>query len=174
MLIRRMIETDLMQVAKLEKEIFSQPWSPSDFQQVLSDQNKHYFVAEQEGEIKGYCGLWAIAFEGQIFNVAVVKEARSKGLGRALMVYMLAYGIKLNLAEFSLEVRAGNKNAISLYKDLGFQVVGTRRDFYKLPQEDALLMTAISTVQFKRKMLEYCCGGIEYGTEDGDAIHKAL
>lgn len=161
-------------VSKLESDIFSEPWRYADFLQILSDPKKYYYVALQDGEVLGYCGLFAVAWEGQIFNVAVKKEARQQGIGKGLLLKVMNQGIQLGLTEFTLEVRAGNQAAIALYQRFGFQIVGTRRDFYQKPVEDALLMTAIPTIQSEGKVLEYCCGGNEYGTEDGDTVHKVL
>jgi ribosomal-protein-alanine N-acetyltransferase len=39
-----------------------------------------------------------------------------------------------------LEVRASNEAAQLLYRDLGFRIVGRRREYYRLPTEDALVM----------------------------------
>ncbi len=39
-----------------------------------------------------------------------------------------------------LEVRAGNGAALALYRRAGFEVAGRRRDYYRDPPEDALVM----------------------------------
>lgn len=140
MLIRRMEEKDLDQVADLEQEIFSEPWSRNDFAQELIAEGHCYLVAEESGRVQGYCGYWGIAGEGQIYNVAVRQESRGQGIGRQLMERLLQEGEAEGLQEFTLEVRAGNVSAIRLYHSVGFEDAGIRKNFYSKPVEDAIIM----------------------------------
>lgn len=142
MMIRRMTEADLDQVTALEQVIFSDPWTRADFEAEVAAEGHCYLVAEEAGEVLGYCGYWGVAGEGQIFNVAVRPESRGLGIGRQMMEALMAQGRKEGLTEFTLEVRIGNEAAIRLYHSLGFEDVGIRRRFYQKPVEDALLMTA--------------------------------
>ena len=74
-------------------------------------------------------------------NLAVIEAYRRNGVGRALMNELLASCKSLDLAFATLEVRASNTPAVSLYKSLGFKEVGRRKNYYKEPSEDALLLT---------------------------------
>ena len=100
-----------------------------------------FFVATQNGEVLGYVGISCILDEGYITNIAVFEEHRKKGVGTALInrLFSLASDIKLDF--ISLEVRASNETAISLYTKLGFKQEGRRKNFYTAPTEDALIMT---------------------------------
>jgi ribosomal-protein-alanine N-acetyltransferase len=48
-----------------------------------------------------------------------------------------------------LEVRAGNREAVALYESLGFRRLGLRREYYREPLEDALVLV--------RERLEASC-----------------
>lgn len=144
MTIRPMEEKDLEQVYQIEQESFAQPWTYQDFEQAIDNTNslylKLYLVAEEEGEIIGYCGLWGIAGEGQINNVAVKKKYRGKHVGNQMLHELIQLGLNKNLTAFTLEVRVSNQSAIKLYHNLKFEDVGIRKNFYDYPKEDAIIM----------------------------------
>lgn len=144
MIIRRMEERDLEQVYQIEKESFTRPWTYRDFEEAIENTNslylKLYLVAEEDGIIIGYCGLWGIAGEGQINNVAVKKEYRGRHVGFGMLNELIQSGRENNLTAFTLEVRVSNHSAIKLYHHLGFEDVGIRKDFYDYPKEDAIIM----------------------------------
>ena len=101
----------------------------------------HVYVVAAEGEtILGYCGMWGIAGEGQINNVAVREDARGKGIGFAMMEFVLSEGQKQGLEVFTLEVRESNVAAIHVYEKVGFKNVGIRKNFYDMPKENAVIM----------------------------------
>ena len=127
-------------IAELEKSCFSSPWSEEMILESFVNGTK-FFVATQNGEVLGYVGISCILDEGYITNIAVFEEHRKKGVGTALInrLFSLASDIKLDF--ISLEVRASNETAISLYTKLGFKQEGRRKNFYTAPTEDALIMT---------------------------------
>lgn len=138
-----MKEEDLYEVHQIEKESFTMPWNYEDFKEAIAPNNyyqKLYLVAEKQGEIIGYCGLWAIAGEGQINNVVVKKEYRGKHIGYEMLQTLIKLGLKNNLIRFTLEVRLSNTPAIKLYHNLGFEDAGIRKNFYDFPKEDAIIM----------------------------------
>lgn len=137
---RWMEERDLDQVCEMEKRIFSQPWSRKDFLASIGNESQIYVVAEEENEIVGYCGLWMVAGEGQINNVAVREDVRQKGVGYQMLAYLLELGRERQQTSFTLEVRASNEAAIRLYEKLGFRSAGIRKGFYERPREDANIM----------------------------------
>lgn len=137
---RKMEERDIDQVADIEKSIFSRPWSKKDFFDSLQNPNHLYVVAEQQNEIIGYCGLWNVLGEGQITNVAVVEEVRQTGIGYGMLSYLIDLGKEEKIQAYTLEVRESNKKAIGLYEKLGFRIEGIRKNFYDLPEENAIIM----------------------------------
>lgn len=138
--LRYMRKEDLEQVYAIEQVLFSKPWSKQDFLDALSKKENLYLVAEDQGQILGYCGVWGVAGEGQITNVAVKKEYQGNGIASALFSYMLKEGESKELHVYTLEVRTSNFTAIHLYKKMGFLSVGMRKNFYELPTEDAVIM----------------------------------
>lgn len=144
MIIRQMEERDIEQVYQIEKESFAQPWTYQDFVEAIDITNilylKLYMVAEEDGVILGYCGLWGVAGEGQINNVAVKKEYRGRHIGFQMLNTLIRFGLDNNLYDFTLEVRVSNLSAIKLYHNLGFEDVGIRKDFYDYPKENAIIM----------------------------------
>ncbi|WFR57911.1 ribosomal protein S18-alanine N-acetyltransferase [Anaerocolumna sp. AGMB13025] len=140
MIIRRMKEEDLPEVQEMENSIFSKPWSITDFKDSMKKPHNIYLVVEERSEIVAYCGLWGVAGEGQINNVAVKKMLRGQGIGRNMLQELIDLGKKQGLVAFTLEVRVGNLSAIALYRRLGFLDAGIRKNFYEAPAEDALIM----------------------------------
>lgn len=140
MQIRELCAEDVPAVAGIEAEVFSEPWTERDFLEMVEADYAHYFVAEEDGEIAGYCGVRNMAGEGEITNVAVAPAFRRKGIGRKLMEHLLKEAVALGVGDCTLEVRAGNRPAICLYESLGFKSEGIRPGFYTKPREDALIM----------------------------------
>lgn len=139
--IRRITYEDIDQVSALEEASFSMPWPRSAFMEIVEKKDADYFVAETpDHEIAGGLVLFQIAGEGDITNVAVKKEFRNQGIATKLLKYALNEGRKMNLKEFTLEVRVSNKAAIRVYEKVGFKSEGIRPKFYEKPVEDGLIM----------------------------------
>jgi ribosomal-protein-alanine N-acetyltransferase len=140
MRIRELEAADAEAVSKIEEETFSMPWKAADFLEMVAADYAHYYVAEEDGEIVGCCGIRNMAGDGEITNVAVAEKFRRRGIGRKLMEHMLQEAPGFGIGDCTLEVRAGNRAAISLYESLGFHSEGIRPGFYDKPKEDALIM----------------------------------
>ncbi len=141
MLIRRMTMEDCVQVAAIEAASFSMPWSLRSFTDTVEKDNYRYIVAEEDGEILGYCGFIYVLDEAEIPNVCVRSDARNKGVGRQMMTRLLEEAEKLDISVAYLEVRESNQAARHLYGSLGFTANGIRKNFYEQPTEDAVLMS---------------------------------
>ena len=136
-----MDRSHLEQVAALERECFSHPWTEAMLEEELYNSQASFLVAEDgEGGVLGYAGLHVVLDEGYIDNIAVEEPARKHGVASALLDVFCRFGAA-NLAFLTLEVRASNAPAIALYKKYGFQEVGLRPNFYSAPREDAIIMT---------------------------------
>lgn len=130
----------LSQIAEIERLCFSDPWSENALEESIRSPYSHFFVYEEEGVAVGYMGLYAVAGEGSVTNVATHPDHRKKGIGKALVDNALEVGRSLGLEYMTLEVRLSNEPAQRLYEKCGFQTVGTRRNFYSSPKEDAIIM----------------------------------
>lgn len=124
----------------LEKAIFSEPWSEMTFVKELENPQAYYFIAIKDEKIVGYAGMCTILDEGHIMNIAVDKTLRGTGIGKMLVKTLVDKGYELELIGLTLEVRAGNTAAISLYESFGFVSVGERQNYYHYPSEDATIM----------------------------------
>lgn len=139
--IQRMSESHLGQVAKLETECFSTPWSEKALREELNNEFARFFVALCYGEVVGYIGAHNVLGEVYITNVAVFSEFRRKGIAEALIKRLVEITFTEGAEFITLEVRKSNIGAINLYTKMGFETVGKRKNFYENPREDALLMT---------------------------------
>ncbi len=138
--IQRMKEEDLEEVLRIEKESFSDPWTRESF---LEDINKDFTypaVARKDGELVAYTCLWKIEDELQIANIAVDKEQRRQGIAQNLMEWILEQGLKQKCKSVTLDVRVSNSVALTLYRRFGFEQIGRRKNYYRFPVEDAIIM----------------------------------
>ena len=135
----RMQRVHLSDVALLEQLCFAEPWSETSLSLLLTDAAVGFVVCDGTRAV-AYAGMMCVAGEGQITNVAVHPDCRRQGLGRTVVSALLQYAQEHDFFEISLEVRASNRAAITLYEALGFSVGGTRHNFYQKPTEDAYVM----------------------------------
>lgn len=136
-----MDRSHLSQIAALERECFSQPWSEAALEEELYNPQASFIVAEDgEGGVLGYAGLQVILDEGYINNIAVEPAARRHGVAGELLEVFCRFGQE-HLAFLTLEVRASNAPAIALYHKYGFTEAGRRKNYYTQPKEDGIIMT---------------------------------
>ncbi|WP_102272757.1 ribosomal protein S18-alanine N-acetyltransferase [Cytobacillus massiliigabonensis] len=132
---------DVDDILKIEHESFTLPWSREAFQNELTtNQYALYIGLEEDRKVIGYCGVWIVIDEAQITNVAILPEYRGRKLGEALMRQVMEIASERGARTMSLEVRVSNSVAQSLYRKLGFQDGGIRKNYYSDNQEDALVM----------------------------------
>ena len=130
-------------VATLERLCFPhEPWSEQALLVLCREHGTGFVALSEDGTPLAYVGMTYAADEGSITNVATHPTARRQGLGRAVVKALLRQASALGLAFVYLEVRPSNEAAIALYQSLGFETVGRRKNFYRHPTEDALLMQA--------------------------------
>ena len=71
MQIRSMLQKDLLSVAEIEKQCFSEPWSEKSLKESLESQSYYFLVAEEAEEVVGYMGISIILEEADVTNIAV-------------------------------------------------------------------------------------------------------
>ena len=140
MMIVNMNESHVAQVAALEKICFSDPWSENSVASELKNPLSCWLVAEEDGEVTGYIGSQTVMDESDMMNVAVHPDHRRKGIAEALVVELVEALKKRESRCLTLEVRASNEPAKALYEKLGFTQVGLRKNYYRNPKEDALIL----------------------------------
>lgn len=82
------------------------------------------------GDVLGYILFWHVTDEIHLLNVAVKAEARRRGIGRSLVLDLIAYARAHAAAKVLLEVRVSNVAAIRLYESLGFTEFNVRKAYY--------------------------------------------
>ena len=137
---KEMSREDLCAVAALEAASFSEPWSLESFQQAIESPHMYYLTAFLGENLAGYGGYVRSFEEACITNIAVDPSLRRKGVGSFLLNALMEQGRQQGIERFTLEVRVSNEAAIRLYEKYGFRSVGTRKNFYSFPEEDAYIM----------------------------------
>ena len=101
--------------------------------------------------IAGFVGFWIMVGEAHITNIAVRVPYRRQGIGELLLISAIDKATELNAHIITLEVRASNTPAQSLYQKCGFTQVGLRRGYYSDDKEDGILMSTenITSAQFQ-------------------------
>ena len=140
MRIVNMNESHVAQVAELEKICFSDPWSENSVASELKNPLSCWLVAEEDGVVAGYIGSQTVMGESDMMNVAVHLDHRRKGVAESLVNELIEALKKRGSRCLTLEVRASNEPAKALYEKLGFVQVGLRRNYYRNPKEDALIL----------------------------------
>ncbi len=133
---------DEAEIAKIEEECFSSPWSEKGITDAIEN-GTAFFIAEKAFRVVGYVSINTSLDEGYINNIAVSASSRRQGIAERLLGRIDRYAVKKELSFVSLEVRESNLAAISLYEKCGYKRVGIRRNFYEGPRENAVIMTKI-------------------------------
>ncbi|MFD1929616.1 ribosomal protein S18-alanine N-acetyltransferase [Sporosarcina siberiensis] len=140
-LYREMVAEDIPAVVGIEEEAFPTPWTTEIFEHEMNgNEYAYYVVAEVDNEVIGHMGMWIVLDECHITNVAVREHMRGNGIGEGLMRECMDFCKELAVRTMTLEVRLTNSTAQNLYRKLGFQDGGIRKNYYSDDHEDALVM----------------------------------
>lgn len=138
--IEKMDESHVAPIAQLETLCFSDPWSENSIASELASRLSYWLVAVEDGQVLGYIGSQSVLGESDMMNVAVHPDHRRRGIAE-MLVTALSHDLKeRDNVCLTLEVRASNAPAIALYEKLGFVQVGLRKNYYRNPREDALIL----------------------------------
>lgn len=143
-MIRPATPRDLVAVVAIEQMSFSDPWTYDALATVLRLPHARFFVAEEGGGIAarlvGYVVALVMSDEGEIADLAVHPASRRNRVGALLLERAEEEAVRCGVRAMFLEVRDSNEAALALYRSRGFEVVGRRRGYYRLPVEDALVL----------------------------------
>ena len=128
------------QIAQLEKLCFADPWSEMSIASELRSVWSYWVVALSADTVVGYIGSQSSIDESDVMNVAVHPDWRRQGIAENLIEHLIRELKNRGSKALMLEVRASNAPAIALYEKLGFRQVGLRKNYYKNPKEDALIL----------------------------------
>lgn len=138
--IRYMTYEDLEQAAEIEAACFREPWSKALLAESLGSPWNLLLAAEEDGRLIGYGAVCVIAGEGEIQRIAVLEGYRQGGRGRKLLAALAAAAKERGAGAMTLEVRESNQPARRLYLSAGFTEEARRKDYYRNPKEDAIIM----------------------------------
>jgi len=138
--IRRAIPDDAGAIEELEALSFSDPWSRKDIFSYICDATGMCYTALVDGKPVAYLLGRNIPPEGEIYRIATAPDYRAKGIGHRLLSYALKSERGRGLECTFLEVRSKNLSALSLYYSFGFERIGIRKNYYKNPDDDAIIM----------------------------------
>lgn len=169
--LRYMKPADVPEVITIDRASFHPPWPPSSYRFEIHESKISYMVVLEKDEprpaqgvqriwqnlrghpnpfatekiVVGYGGLWNIADEAHISTIASHPDHRGQKFGEIVLAGMVRRAISLGAGYVVLEVRVSNTVAQALYHKYGFQVVGTKPDYYHHNREDAYDMRLILT-----------------------------
>lgn len=150
-LLRPAVEGDLTEIASIERASFADPWTEESFRRLLDTEPAIFLVAKNDPDaaVAGYVVAFSVGQDGEILNVAVANDFRGRGLAGqmldAALIELTARGVRTAF----LEVRESNEAALGLYRSRNFSEIARRREYYRRPVEDALVM---------RRVLEFADG----------------
>ncbi len=137
---------DLPALVAMERACFTHPWTPAQLEEPLRHQAGGQVLVLRSPEAPGpqrlmaYCVFRIVLDELDISTLAVGAAWRRRGLGRWLLQEVLGLAARRGAPSAFLEVRQSNWSALGLYRSVGFDILGTRRDYYEDPREDAFLL----------------------------------
>ena len=137
-----MNETHVNGIYQLSNECFTIPWSLDSINNELNNPLAKYVIAEDllTSEVIGFVGVWIIAGECDITNIAVSPKYRKQGIASNLLIKLFDVCKTFNCEDITLEVRTSNTPAQNLYKKFNFKEEGIRKGYYSDNGEDAIIM----------------------------------
>ena len=134
--------SQISSLLEIEEESNPYPWTELNFQDCL-ERGYYSLALEEEGLFVGFAIMAISSEESHLLNIGIKKEKRRLGLGEKLLRKMIIAAEVMGSKKIILEVRITNKSAYKLYEKLGFEEIGTRKNYYRLPEgrEDAFVMS---------------------------------
>ncbi len=139
-ILERLNRGHLEEVMAIERASFSTPWSENSFHNELYNPNSIAYAAIFDSDVIGYICVRLIMDEGHILNLAVRPDMRRQGIAKAMVNKAIGEMKEKGCLFIFLEVRTSNYAAKRLYEGLDFKIVGTRKSYYEMPREDAVVM----------------------------------
>ncbi len=137
--IEKMKISDIEIIKNIEKELNINILPYNSIVEDLKNSNYLYFICKLSNIIVGYIALSLVIDTMDILSIVVKKDYQRCGIATNMLDYIIGIAKEKNIANIFLEVRKSNAPAISLYKKFGFIEISIRKNYYKNPQEDAII-----------------------------------
>lgn len=137
--VRGATDTDIPSVKRIADVCFPDPWSEASYASKLA--SSIFKVAENGSEVVGFAIVSVAYDEAELYDIAVLPEMRGTGASSELFEAAKSEAFTQGAEKIYLEVRSGNKRARAFYLKNGFTELGVRKNYYKNPTEDAILMS---------------------------------
>ena len=134
---------DAATIAKTESECLNVAWSEKSISDSISSGNYKFFIASDKEKTVGSGGIMMIFEEAEITNIAVLKDYRRCGIASLLLSSLLDEAFSRGCESAFLEVAKNNIPALKLYEKFGFEKINVRKNYYKDPPDDAIIMKKI-------------------------------
>ena len=135
--------TDVDEVTRIEHDAYPFPWTRGNFLDSLDSGYDAWVLREAGGRIAGYFLLMPVVDEVHLLNITVRPDLQGQGLGSRLMDKVRERAAATGMGSILLEVRPSNKHALAVYRHIGFEQIGMRRNYYPAgagSREDAIVM----------------------------------
>lgn len=132
--IRPAVRGDAGALARLHAASFDTGWRELSFTAYHDDPSCLALVAHtpgDDGSILGFVIARSAGVEADVLALSVAREARCRGVGRALMAAVCAGLAENGVQMLFLEVGAQNHAASALYRAIGFKQAGAREGYYR-------------------------------------------
>lgn len=134
---------DVDEVTRIENDAYPFPWTRGNFLDSLDSGYEAWVLREHGGRIAGYFLLMPVVDEVHLLNITVRPDRQGQGLGSRLMDKVSERAAAIGIASILLEVRPSNQHALAVYRHIGFEQIGVRKNYYPAAagtREDAIVM----------------------------------
>ena len=137
---RKMLPEDFYVVSGMEKQMFGTCTNAELYKRMCMDEKNIYMAAADNGKVIAYCTITALYETADLCNIAVKEEYRRCHIAEKLLEKCVITCKARGVTRILLEARESNTPALNFYKKMGFMEIGKRKNYYKEPCEDAVIM----------------------------------
>lgn len=135
--------TDVEDVVAVERDAYPFPWTRGNFLDSLDSGYEAWVLRDSQDRLLAYFLLMYVVEEVHLLNITVRPDVQGQGLGSKLLDKVMALARDATMPAVLLEVRPSNQHALSVYRHLGFEQIGMRKNYYPAAgaaREDAIVM----------------------------------
>jgi [ribosomal protein S18]-alanine N-acetyltransferase len=140
MLIQPMVASDVVAVERIELLFFS-PWTKVQiFAEIERKAGISLIARDESSTVVGWCCGIAMPPDAELLKIAVAADRQRQGVAALLLQEFITLLVGKEVEQIFLEVRSANTPALRLYQQSGWEKRGKRKNYYKNPVDDAVLL----------------------------------